>query len=65
LPGVAAQRAQLTLPDLAVDPPPELVALSEAGLAVVLDDLVASGDLQARGRGSKKRFQLVPRGVAP
>ncbi|HEY5377151.1 MAG TPA: hypothetical protein VIK01_25900, partial [Polyangiaceae bacterium] len=65
LPGVGAARAQLTLPDLAIGPPAELVALSQAELALVLDDLVASGDLQASGRGSKKRFQLVPRGVAP
>ena len=41
--------------------PAEVRAIDEARLAVVLDDLVASGDLAVRGRGKKKRYQLVPR----
>lgn len=41
--------------------PGEVRGIDEARLAVVLDDLVASGDLAVRGRGKKKRYQLVPR----
>jgi hypothetical protein len=41
--------------------PSEVRALDEARLAIVIDDLVASGDLAVRGRGKKKRYQLVPR----
>ena len=36
-------------------------AIDEARLAVVIDDLVASGDLAVTGRGTKKRYKLVPR----
>lgn len=32
--------------------------------ALVPDDLVARNDLHVSGRGKKKRFQLVPRGVS-
>jgi hypothetical protein len=41
--------------------PLEVRTLDEARLAIVIDDLVASGDLAVRGRGKKKRYQLVPR----
>jgi hypothetical protein len=62
IPGIAAGPVQLTMPEVAGRPPPELVSLEPTQLAAILDDLVASGDLQAKGRGTKKRFQLVPRG---
>ena len=52
---------QLTMPETATDTATEITALDEMQLALVLDDLVASGDLEATGRGKKKRFQLVPR----
>jgi len=42
----------------------EQASLNEEQLALVLDDLVASGDLQVTGRGKKKRYQLVARGVS-
>jgi hypothetical protein len=53
-------REQLTLPG-ANGTSAEIARLDEARLVVVLDDLVASGDLEVGGRGKKKRFQLVPR----
>jgi hypothetical protein len=62
IPGIAAGPVQLRMPEVAGGPPPELVTLDPTQLAAILDDLVASGDLQAKGRGTKKRFQLVPRG---
>jgi hypothetical protein len=55
---------QLSMPGLLRDVPPGVVVLADAGLARILDDVVASGDLQVRGRGKKKRIQLVPRGVS-
>lgn len=63
-PGASAPAAQLTMPGLGSAPPPELASLDEARLARVLDDLVASGDVQVGGRGKKKRYQIVPRGVS-
>lgn len=65
LPGVKAGPVQLSMPVLLGGPPSELVGLDPAQLALILDDLVASGDLQASGRGNKKRFQLVRRGISP
>jgi hypothetical protein len=65
LPGVKAGPVQLSMPALLGGPPSELVGLDPAQLALILDDLVASGDLQASGRGNKKRFQLVRRGISP
>jgi hypothetical protein len=46
-----------------VDPalPAHLRTIDAARLAMIVDDLVASGDLAVRGRGKKKRYQLVPR----
>ena len=64
LPGIKAGPVQLSMPVLLAGPPSELVGLDPIHLALVLDDLVASGDLQASGRGNKKRFQLVRRGVS-
>jgi hypothetical protein len=62
LPHVAAEPVQLALVVEGV--PDEVVGLTEARLALVLDDLVASGDLQVAGRGKKKRYQSVSRGGA-
>ncbi|MBN2195249.1 MAG: BREX-2 system adenine-specific DNA-methyltransferase PglX [Polyangiaceae bacterium] len=64
IPGIKMPPKQLSLPVVGGAPPPELAHLDETGLARILDDLVASGDLQARGRGKKKRYLLVPRGVS-
>jgi hypothetical protein len=64
LPGIGGPPAQLTIAVTADKVPREVAALDEAQIARVLDDLVASGDLQVSGRGKKKRFQLVPRGVS-
>jgi hypothetical protein len=64
IPGPSTGPVQLSMPELLGGPPSELMALSQAQLALILDDLVASGDLQVTGRGKKKRFQLVPRGVS-
>jgi hypothetical protein len=65
LPGIGGPPVQLLV--LRVDgggPPPEVTSLDEARLLLVLDDLVASGDVQVGGRGKKKRYLLVPRGVS-
>ena len=63
--GLSAQPVQLTMPCLGGgSAPSEFASLDEAQLAPILDDLVASGDLQVSGHGKKKRFQLVPRGVS-
>jgi SAM-dependent methyltransferase len=65
LPGLLAEPVQLSMPGLGgSSAPSEFASLDEAQLALILDDLVASGDLQVSGRGKKKRFQLVPRGVS-
>ena len=64
LPGVSGPPVQLLMLGGGSAPPAELATLDEARLLLVLDDLVASGDLQVGGRGKKKRFQLVPRGVS-
>lgn len=64
LPGIGGPPAQLTMPGVSDKVPREVAALDEAQVARVLDDLVASGDLEVSGRGKKKRFQLVPRGVS-
>jgi hypothetical protein len=62
-PGAKMAPAQTSLP-LAESPEArEQANLSEKQLAQVLDDLVASGDLLAKGRGKKKKFKIVPRGV--
>jgi hypothetical protein len=61
LPGLG-EPVQLKIAEVAA--PRELASLDEARLILVLDDLVASGDLQVTGRGKKKRFQLVLRGVS-
>jgi hypothetical protein len=58
-----AEDPQLTMPGFGAERSPELRSLDEARLALVLDDLVASGDLEVAGRGKKKRFQLVSRPV--
>jgi len=65
LPGVKVASVQISSPVLLGAPPSELADLDQTQLALVLDDLVASGDLQASGRGNKKRFQLVRRGISP
>lgn len=64
LPGVNGPPVQLVMAEVNGGPRSEGASLDETQLALVLDDLVASGDLQVRGRGKKKRFQLVPRGVS-
>ena len=64
LPGVTKAPIQLTMPALRDDAAAEHASLDQTTLALVLDDLVASGDLQPAGRGKKKRFQLVVRGGA-
>jgi hypothetical protein len=64
LPGIGGPPAQLTIAATADKVPREVAALDEAQIARVLDDLVASGDLEVSGRGKKKRYLLVPRGVS-
>jgi hypothetical protein len=64
IPGAIAGPVQLLMPGILGGLPAELASLDEAKLALVVDDLVASGDVQVRGRGKKKRFQLVERGAA-
>ncbi|MGA3123996.1 MAG: hypothetical protein ABSF69_24825 [Polyangiaceae bacterium] len=62
--GVDESPVQLTMPIATSGGANEQTSMDLAQLALVLDDLVASGDLQLTGRGKKKRFQLVARGVA-
>jgi len=62
LPGVSGFPVQLTMHLVSPGIANEHAELDQARLARVLDDLVASGDLQVAGRGKKKRFQLVTRG---
>jgi hypothetical protein len=64
LPGIAGSPVQLLVLRVDGPPPAEVTSLDEARLGIVLDDLVASGDLQVGGRGKKKRFLLVPRGFS-
>jgi hypothetical protein len=64
LPGVSGPPVQLMMIGVGSRPPAELLSLDEARLALVLDDLVASGDIEVGGRGKKKRYLLVPRGVS-
>jgi len=63
LPGLSGAAVQLTVPALN-EASAEQGTLDELRLALVLDDLVASGDLQATGRGKKRGFRLVVRGGA-
>lgn len=63
-PGVSGPPVQLMMIGVGTRPPAELLSLDEARLALVLDDLVASGDLEVGGRGKKKRYLVVPRGVS-
>lgn len=63
LPGVDQPAAQLNIP-LDADAPHEHASLDVAQLARVLDDLVASGDLEVAGRGTKKRYQVIVRSHA-
>lgn len=59
-PGAAAQLAMLSV----IEPPSrEIAAIDEARLARILDDLIASGDVEVRGRGKRKRYKVIPRGL--
>jgi len=55
--------AQLTMPGVIERQRPELASLDEVRLARVLDDLIASGDVEVRGRGKRKRYKVIPRGL--
>ncbi|HRG95107.1 MAG TPA: BREX-2 system adenine-specific DNA-methyltransferase PglX [Polyangiaceae bacterium] len=59
-----AGSAQLTMALPGTRGAEEHAGLDEAKLARVLDDLVASGDLDVTGRGKKKRYQVVGRAGA-
>ncbi len=59
----SAGPSQLSIPLAANPRAVEQAGLDQARLARVLDDLVASGDVQVAGRGKKKRFQLVVRTI--
>ena len=54
---------QLTMPAVIERQRSEVTTLDEGRLARVLDDLIASGDVEVRGRGKKKRYKVVPRGL--
>jgi hypothetical protein len=60
LPGVKGPAEQLSMFDAVRAT--EQMSLDQPRLARVLDDLVASGDVEARGRGTKKRYTAMVRG---
>ena len=62
IPGLAPP-AQLSLIEMIEHQRPELASLDEARLLRILDDLIASGDVEVRGRGKRKRYKVIPRGL--
>ena len=61
--GGPGSAAQLTMPSVIEPPSREIAAIDEARLARILDDLIASGDVEVRGRGKRKRYKVIPRGL--